>query len=147
MTGRWVEAKTAVTVWCHSRKTPGGAATGLQDKAALVSQHQRVRAWALVSSATCFTRYNESLFTNQEGKRAHGEYATHTHTVVYLPWTGCFQVEEVGPGTNRIREMGLLQKKGQSKEPRKIMDTMLLLFKMRSRYNGHSITFFKNVWH
>lgn len=145
MMGRWVEALTVETVWCHSRKTLGGAAASLQNKAALVSRHQKGWVWMLVCSATCFTRYNESLFTNQEGKRAPGDICNTQCWVSAL--NRVFPGRRGGTWDKQDAGNGPASKKGQSRDPCTIMDTILLLFRVGSRYSGCSRMFFSNVWY
>lgn len=114
MMGRWEEAETAVSVWCHSGKTPGGAAAGLQNKAALVSWQQHVSQDTMKA---CLQIKSAGRLRN-------------TDTSEYLHWAGRFQVEEVGLGANRIQEMGLDLKRLNHKTP--------------TQNTGHNITFVQN---
>lgn len=129
------------------KENSGWSRHRLQNKAALVSQHRKVRAWTVVCSATCFTSYNESLFTHQESKKSSRRICnTHTQCCVSA-LKRVFPGRRGGTWYKQDTGNGCVSEKGQSKNPYKIMDTVSLLFIMRSCHNGHSKTVFKNVWY
>lgn len=76
----------------------GGAATGPLDKAALVSQHQNVRAWMLCALQHVSHDTMRACLQIRRVKRAHGEYVSALNRVFPGKRGGIWYKQDTGNG-------------------------------------------------